>query len=126
MGDPGSNPLQHYIYLDTLAGMTKRVPITLASRQGVSRLAAEADRSRIILTSHGRPVAVVDSAERLDEDARKMREAAAAVLDSALAQLDRRSERLDLAAACERLGVSLDKVLARADELSRGGNGAPR
>ncbi|NYE03011.1 prevent-host-death family protein [Kineosphaera limosa] len=106
--------------------MTKRVPITLASRQGVSRLAAEADRSRIILTSHGRPVAVVDSAERLDEDARKMREAAAAVLDSALAQLDRRSERLDLAAACERLGVSLDKVLARADELSRGGNGAPR
>ena len=118
--------MHNYIDLSSVVTMTSRVPITAASRQGVSRLAADAEAARIILTSHGRPVAVVDSAERLDEDARKMREAANAVLDAAVARLDRRSERLDLAQACERLGVSLDKVRARADELSARGSSAPR
>lgn len=94
--------------------------MSLASRHGVSRLAAEASEGRIVLTSHGRPVAVVDSAERIDEDARKMREAAACVLDSASERLYERSVKFNLAEACAKLGVSQERVLARAEEMRQG------
>jgi len=52
------------------------MPISVAARKGVSAVAAEAAEHRVILTSLGRPVAVVDAAERLDEDIRTMRKAA--------------------------------------------------
>ena len=100
--------------------MMKRVPMSVASRQGVSRLANDATEARVALTSHGRVVAVVDSAERLDEDARRMREAAAFVLDSAAQRLSERSEHMSLEQACTRLGVSIDRVRARAAELGQG------
>ncbi len=100
--------------------MTKRLPMSLAAQRGVSRLAADAEESRIALTSHGRVVAVVDSAARLDEDARKMREAAAAVLDVAAERLYDRSARFSLEEACSRLGLSVDRVRARADEMRQG------
>ena len=60
-----------------------RIPITTASRKGVSELAADAARTRIVLTKNGRPVAVVDSAERLDEDLRRIREASRWVVETA-------------------------------------------
>lgn len=94
--------------------------MSLASRRGVSRLASEASEARVALTSHGRVVAVVDSAERIDEDARKMREAAAAVLESAAERLQERSVRFDLEAACAKLGISPDRVRARAAEMRQG------
>lgn len=100
--------------------MMKRVPMSLASRHGVSRLASDASEARIALTNHGRIVAVVDSAERLDEDARKMREAAAVVLDSAAERLYDRSAHFSLEDACARLGISPDRVRARADEMRQG------
>jgi K+-transporting ATPase KdpF subunit len=37
----------------------------------------------VVLTSHGRPVAIVDSAERLDEDLRRVREATRSVVEAA-------------------------------------------
>lgn len=100
--------------------MVKRVPMSLASRHGVSRLASEASEARIALTSHGRVVAVVDSAERLDEDARKMREAAAVILDSAAERLYDRSAHFSLEDACAKLGISPDRVRTRADEMRQG------
>jgi PHD/YefM family antitoxin component YafN of YafNO toxin-antitoxin module len=90
------------------------MPITVASRKGVSALAAEASQSRVILTNHGRPVAVVDSAERIDEDMRRLREASAAVLDAAADLVSQRSEKFDLDAVCLRLGLDANSIRTRA------------
>lgn len=96
------------------------MPITVATRKGVSALAAEADDHRVVLTSHGRPVAVVDSAGRLDEDVRSIREAARAVTEAALEALSARLlAKLDLAEICGRLGVSMEEVRLRASELGQ-------
>lgn len=100
--------------------MVVRIPISVASKRGVSHLATAAAEDRLVLTSHGRPVAVVDSAERLDEDARTMREAATLVIDGAAHRLSERSAHFDLAAACDQLGIDVDRVLARAAELKNG------
>ena len=81
----------------------------------------QAEDQRIVLTSHGRPVAVVDSAERLDEGARQMREARLSVLDAAADLVSQRSQKFSLAEACERLGVDIDRVERLARE--RAGDG---
>lgn len=92
-----------------------RMPITVASRRGVSSLASTAADRRIVLTNHGRVVAVVDSAERLDESVRLMRDAAAAVVDSfADVALERAPAKLDLEAVCRRLGLDAALVRERA------------
>lgn len=84
-------------------------------------MAAQSADARIVLTSHGRTVAVVDSAERLDESVRKTREAAAAVIDAAAGLVAGRGAWLSLDDACERLGIRKGAVLARANEMA-GGN----
>ena len=91
-----------------------RMPVAIASRKGVSGVAAEAADHRVILTSHGRPIAVVDSAERIDEDLRTIREAAHAVVDH-FAEQARTSvvSWLDLDATCERLGIDPAEVRRR-------------
>jgi hypothetical protein len=94
------------------------MPVTVASRKGVSAVAAEAADHRVVLTSLGRPVAVVDAPERVDEDLRKVREAARLVVEHfAEASLERRSAKLDLESVCKRLGVDPDTVHRRAAEL---------
>lgn len=90
------------------------MPITVASRKGVSAVAAEAEERRIVLTSHGRVVAVVDSAERIDESLRQVREAALAVLDSAANNVSSRTEKLDLDRVCARLGIDAKAIRERA------------
>lgn len=90
-----------------------RMPITTASRKGVSAVAAAAHKERVVLTNHGRPVAVVDSAERLDETARKVREATGAVLDWAASRVSDRGQRLTLDELCARAGVDPDVVRER-------------
>ena len=102
-----------------MTAKAERVPITIAARRGVSAIAASAANSRIILTSHGRPVAVVDSAERIDEDMRLLREAAHAVVDAASALVSGRSGTQSLEEVCERYGYSIGDVRARAVELSK-------
>jgi PHD/YefM family antitoxin component YafN of YafNO toxin-antitoxin module len=90
------------------------MPITTAARKGVSAVAASAEKERVVLTSHGRTVAVVDSAERLDESIRTVREAAGAVLDWAASQVSERGERLTLDEVCARIGVDPELVRERA------------
>ena len=91
-----------------------RMPITVASRKGVSALAAEASHSRVILTNHGRPVAIVDSAERIDQDLRRLREASAAILDVAADLVSQRSEKFDFDAVCSRLGLDASSIRSKA------------
>lgn len=94
--------------------------MSIAVRKGPSALAAEAVEHRIILTSHGRPVAVVDSAERLEEDLRAVRTATGAVIEScADAALGRAPAKFALAEVCARVGISVEAVHKRAQELKQ-------
>jgi len=93
------------------------MPISVAARRGVSAVAAEAAEHRVILTSLGRPVAVVDAAERLDEDIRTMRKAARVVVVAAADKVAGRSTRLDLETVCRSLGLDAEVVRERADQL---------
>lgn len=94
---------------------TLRMPVTVAARKGVSAVAAQSVDQRVVLTNHGRPVAVVDSAERLDEDVRTLREAARLVTDTfAHRAADARPATLNLDEVCERLGLDVQNVRDRA------------
>ncbi len=91
------------------------MPISVGSRKGLSKVVAAAEKDRVVLTSHGRPVAVVDSADRIDEDLRLLRTAAAAVMESVtLAASEQAGERWDLGAVCARLGIDPEHVRERA------------
>lgn len=90
------------------------MPIAVASRKGVSGVVDAAEEKRVILTRHGRTAAVVDSGERIDEDLRKVREAAAAVLEAAAALVSDRSKTFDLDEACLLLGIDAEVVRGRA------------
>jgi len=96
---------------------TLRMPITTAARKGILRVTSEAEAHRVVLTSHGRPVAVVDSAKRLDEDLRLVREAGRSIVEAAADLALARSRKLDLAELCQKLGVNVEKVRARAAQL---------
>jgi prevent-host-death family protein len=89
------------------------MPITTASNKGVSALAAAAESERVILTNHGRPVAVVDSAERIDETVRLVREATSAVLDWAASRVSERGGTMSFEELCARAGVDAAVVVAR-------------
>jgi len=96
---------------------TVRMPVSVASRKGISALTHEVAGYRVVLTSLGRAVAVVDSAERIDEDLRKIREAARLVVESLAETAKGRSTMLDLDEVCARLGISVADVRARAHQL---------
>ncbi len=108
--------LQECTDMGTVATMTEtiRVPMAVAARRGVSWLPEQAASKRVILTSHGRPVAIVDTAERYDEDVRKIREAAWAVLDSIGEKVAQRTASFSTDELCARLGVDPAAVRARA------------
>ena len=91
------------------------MPISVAARKGISAVAALAEDRRVVLTSHGRAVAVVDSAERIDEDLQRLREAALAVADAAADLVRGRSRMLDLDEVCARVGVDADALRRRAE-----------
>jgi hypothetical protein len=111
--------LQQYISVCSIADMTEsvRMPVSIASRKGVSALTHEVAGYRVVLTSLGRAVAVVDTAERIDEDLRKIREAARLVVESMAENAKGRSTTLDLEEVCNRLGISVADVHARAQQL---------
>lgn len=90
------------------------MPVATASRKGVSKLAAEAEEHRVVLTSHGRPVAVVDSAERLDEDLRRVREASRSVVEAAGELVLGRANRFTLEDVCAKLNIDPQRVRSRA------------
>ena len=105
----------------SIAGMSEsvRMPVSIASRKGVSALTHEVAGYRVVLTSLGRAVAVVDSAERIDEDLRKIREAARLVVESLAETVKDRSTIFDLDDVCARLGVQVADVRARAQQLQK-------
>ena len=111
--------LQQYTSVCSIADMTEsvRMPVSVASRKGVSALTHEVAGYRVVLTSLGRAVAVVDSAERIDEDLRKVREAARLVVESMAETAKGRLAILDIEAVCTRLGVTIADVRARAQQL---------
>jgi len=94
-----------------------RMPVSVASRKGISALTREVASYRVVLTSMGRAVAVVDSAERIDEDLRTVREAARLVVESMFETAKGRSMALNIEKVCTRLGISVADVHARAQQL---------
>ena len=92
------------------------MPITIASRKGISAVAAAAATERVVLTSQGRPVAVMDSAERLDASLREVREAAGAVLDWAASLVSQRGDRMTLDQVCSRLDLDANIVRGLAQQ----------
>lgn len=97
-----------------------RVPIAAAAERGVSWLNAQAADRRVVLTKYGRPAAVVDSAARLDEAARLVREARREVVEQMCeVAAGRAGQRHTLDAICERLGIDRDRVRQRARQLDR-------
>lgn len=97
-----------------------RVPITAAAERGVSWLNDQAVERRVVLTKHGRPGAVVDSAERLDETARLVRETRREVVEQMCeVAASRGGPRHSLDAVCERLGIDVERVHERARQLAR-------
>lgn len=96
---------------------TVNLPVSLAARKGVSKLAELSVDNRVALTSHGRVVAVVDSPERVDVEVGNLREAAWAVLDAAASLALQRPTQYSLDEVCTKLGVDADRVRERAARL---------
>jgi hypothetical protein len=71
-----------------------------------------------VLTSLGRPVAVVDSAARTDETARLLRGMEREVVDGFAAAASRGASTLTLAEVCARLGLDESAVRERAARLA--------
>jgi len=85
----------------------------------VSWLNDQAADRRVVLTKFGRPGAVVDSAERLDETARLVRQARREVVEQMCEVAAGRAGRAhSLDAVCERLGIDVEKVHERARQLA--------
>lgn len=98
------------------------MPMTAASRMGVSALAAKSTEGRVVLTSNGTAVAVIVSVENHDAESRRLRETTALVVDAADDIASSRGASLPLEHVCERLGVDVNRVRERAatrrDELA--------
>ena len=62
---------------------TARMPMSVASRRGISGVAAQAESEPLVLTSHGRAVAFLESGAHREQSALLLRNAAAAVIDAA-------------------------------------------
>lgn len=93
---------------------TLRMPVSVAARKGVSAITAEAAAHRVVLTNHGRPVAVVDSAERLDADIRTLREAARLVAEAFADHAGGvHPAKFSLDEVCGRLGLSVETIRDR-------------
>jgi hypothetical protein len=96
---------------------TLHVPISMAERKGISAVAEMSGTARVALTSHGRVVAVVDSADRVDAQAREIREASWAVVEAAADLVAGRTRRFTLDEVCAKAGVSADRVRERAAQM---------
>ena len=113
--------LQHCVLPGTVADMAAlRMPVSTASRKGVSGVVSAAEQQRVILTSHGRAVAVVDSAGNLDEDIRRLREGSLAVLDAAADLVAGRCLKFSLDDVCARLGMDADQIRSLAERRAKG------
>ncbi|MGI8632165.1 MAG: DUF222 domain-containing protein [Solirubrobacterales bacterium] len=111
-----------HVYIDAMytCKMDKkplRVPISVASQRGVSWLSETAAGRRVVLTRFGAVQAVVDSAERIDEGAARIRDAARLVVERYAEAGLGRANTVALADACAKLGLDPARVRARAEAL---------
>lgn len=98
-----------------------KVPISAAAERGVSWLNEAAQKQRIVLTRFGKPGAVIDSAERLDETARTVSTTRREIVEQ-LADLARgRAKPHSLDDVCARLGIDIGRVHQRAHARRAGG-----
>lgn len=97
----------------------QRIPLTTARRLGLTRLTDLAGAEPVLITRYGHPAAVITSAEWMDEDLRRMREASLTVLDAAADLVAQRSQRHSLEDACEQLGVDAAEVRRRAAQRAK-------
>jgi hypothetical protein len=79
----------------------------------VSWLAETAAQQRVILTRFGFPHAVVESAERVDEEAARLREAARVVVEHFADTATARTASFDLEEVCAKLGLDPERVRER-------------
>ncbi|TFB59023.1 hypothetical protein E3N86_12335 [Cryobacterium sp. Hz7] len=94
-----------------------RMPVSTAARKGISAVAADAAQQRIVLTRMGHDVAVIDSAERLDETVRVLRDTSREVLGAYANLAEARGGQNSLADVCARLGLNETVVRERAVRL---------
>lgn len=94
-----------------------RVPISVASQRGVSWLSETAAERRVVLTRFGAVQAVVDSAERIDEGAARIRDGARLVVERYAEAGLGRANTVALADACAKLGLDPARVRTRAEAL---------
>ena len=92
---------------------TARMPMSVASRRGISGVAAQAESEPLVLTSHGRAVAFLESGAHREQSALLLRNAAAAVIDAAADLVAGRVERSTRDETCERLGIDPARIRAR-------------
>ena len=86
----------------TTPAMTK-IPSTLATQRGAGYLAEQAATRTVVLTSHGKPTAVVMSPERYDDLVRSLREASATIVGGMADLLAQRTTLRSVDDARERL-----------------------
>ncbi|MEX2621621.1 MAG: hypothetical protein WD250_15500 [Egibacteraceae bacterium] len=91
-----------------------KVPISAAADRGVSWLNETAQKQRVILTRFGKPGAVVDSAERLDEMARAVSATRREIVEQLADLAQGRVKAHSLDEVCDRLGISVERVHERA------------
>lgn len=94
-----------------------RVPITEASKRGVSWLNETAAARRVLLTRFGRVDAIVESAERFDADVAKLRTAARVVVEAFADDALTRRPRFGLDEVCDRLGIEPRRVHERSQQM---------
>ncbi|MFJ2621064.1 type II toxin-antitoxin system prevent-host-death family antitoxin [Glutamicibacter sp. NPDC087344] len=93
-----------YQYLSSMATTQPlRISSTAAARRGVGFIMTQAQERPVILTSHGKPVAVVMSAAERDEQRQLLRDVELKVLDMAANLVADRSAMLTADQARERL-----------------------
>lgn len=95
--------------------MPNRVPISTASRKGVSWLTAEAENGPVTLTSFGRPAAVVLSPDDADRMHAELREVAQSIISFFVDRaLDDHPATHSLDDVCARLGFDPAEIRERA------------
>lgn len=94
-----------------------RVPISEATKRGVSWLNDTAAERRVLLTRFGKIAAVVDSAERLDATAAKVDAARREVVEHVADVAAARARRYTLEDLCSKLSIDAERVRQRAADL---------
>jgi len=90
-----------------------KLSMSEAANRGVSALARLAERQQVIMTSHGRDVAIVESPTAYEERLTAIRDAALTIIEEAGHNVNVRYSRYTLSEAYKVLGVSAKEIGGR-------------